>query len=99
MSYSNCPWQAFQAWYNMCESLPMRSTFEILPPKVGSWPYPGQGWKGLPASLASLPVPIRKGFIAMTPGANVIKPFTVVIYHYSMVLLSSCVLKHYYSSK
>jgi hypothetical protein len=77
----------------------MSSTFEILPPKVGSWPYPGQGWKGFPASLASLPVPWRKGFIAMTPGANVIKPFTVVIYHYSMVLLSSVVIKTYYCSK
>jgi hypothetical protein len=28
------------------------------------------------------------------PGDNVIKLFTVVIYHHSMVLLSSCVIKH-----
>jgi hypothetical protein len=32
-------------------------------------------------------------------GANVIKRFTVVIYCHSMVLLSSCVLKHYYYGK
>jgi hypothetical protein len=30
------------------------------------------------------------------PGANVIKLFTTVIYHYSMVILSFCVIKPYY---
>jgi hypothetical protein len=29
-------------------------------------------------------------------GANVIKLFTVVIYHHSMVILSFCVIKLYY---
>jgi hypothetical protein len=29
------------------------------------------------------------------PGANVIKLFTLVIYHHTMVLLSSCVIKHF----
>jgi hypothetical protein len=31
--------------------------------------------------------------ITSRPGANVIKLFTVVIYHHSMVILSFCVLK------
>jgi hypothetical protein len=30
------------------------------------------------------------------PGANVIKLFTVVIYNYSMVIPSFCVIKPYY---
>jgi hypothetical protein len=30
------------------------------------------------------------------PGANVIKLFTAVIYHHSMVILSFCVIKLYY---
>jgi hypothetical protein len=32
----------------------------------------------------------------LPPGANVIKPFTAVIYHHSMVLLSIYVIKQYY---
>jgi hypothetical protein len=32
----------------------------------------------------------------MTPGANVIKLFTAVIYHDSMVIPSFCVIKLYY---
>jgi len=35
----------------------------------------------------------------MFPGANVIKLFTAVIYHHSMVILSFCVIKHYYYGK
>ncbi len=31
-----------------------------------------------------------------SPGANVIKLFTAVIYHHSMVILSFCVIKLYY---
>jgi hypothetical protein len=31
-----------------------------------------------------------------TPGANVIKLFTAVIYHHSMLILSFCVIKLYY---
>jgi hypothetical protein len=30
------------------------------------------------------------------PGANVMKLFTVVIYHHSMVILSICVVRLYY---
>jgi hypothetical protein len=30
------------------------------------------------------------------PGANVIKLFTAVIYHHSLVILSFCVIKLYY---
>jgi hypothetical protein len=37
--------------------------------------------------------------VILYPGANVIKLFTVVTYYHSMVLLSSCVVKHYYCSK
>jgi hypothetical protein len=32
----------------------------------------------------------------MRSGANVIKLFTAVIYHHSMVILSFCVIKLYY---
>jgi hypothetical protein len=35
----------------------------------------------------------------MISGASVIKPFTMVVYHHSMALLSSCVIKHYYHVK
>ncbi len=35
----------------------------------------------------------------MPPGANVIKLFTAVIYRHSMVILSFCVIKHYYYGK
>jgi hypothetical protein len=35
-------------------------------------------------------------FITLTPGANVIKLFTVVIYCHSMVRPSFCVIKLYY---
>jgi len=34
--------------------------------------------------------------VKTTPGANVIKLFTAVIYHHSMVILSFCVIKLYY---
>ena len=34
--------------------------------------------------------------MSMQPGANVIKLFTVVIYHHSMVIPSFCVIKLYY---
>jgi hypothetical protein len=34
-----------------------------------------------------------------SPGANVIKLFTAVIYHHSMVISSFCIIKHYYYSK
>jgi hypothetical protein len=37
-----------------------------------------------------------KMFIRLTPGANVIKLFTVVIYHHSTVISSFCVIKIYY---
>jgi hypothetical protein len=36
-------------------------------------------------------------FITLAPGANVIKLFTAVIYHHSMVILSFYVIKLYYS--
>jgi hypothetical protein len=35
-------------------------------------------------------------FITLAPGANVIKLFTSVIDHHSMVILSFCVIKLYY---
>jgi hypothetical protein len=35
-------------------------------------------------------------YILTPPGGNVIKLFTVVIYHHSMVILSFCVIKMYY---
>ncbi len=34
--------------------------------------------------------------ITLAPGANVIKLFTMVIYHHSMVILSFCVIKLHY---
>jgi hypothetical protein len=34
-----------------------------------------------------------KKFIIFSPGANVIKLFTAVIYHHSMVIMSFCVIK------
>ena len=34
-------------------------------------------------------------FITLASGANVIKLFTAVIYHYSIVILSFCVIKLY----
>jgi len=37
-----------------------------------------------------------KIFITLGPGANVIKLFTAVIYHHSMVIPSFCVIKLYY---
>jgi hypothetical protein len=37
-----------------------------------------------------------KSFKTLSPGANVINLFTVVIYHHSMVILSFCVIKLYY---
>ena len=37
-----------------------------------------------------------KSFIGLTPGANVIKLFTAVIYHHSTVIPSFCVIKLYY---
>ncbi len=47
-----------------------------------------QGWKGKSrpnelAYFASLSIKTKKGFIGMTPGPNVIKPFTAVIYEFS----------------
>jgi hypothetical protein len=36
-------------------------------------------------------------FITLDPGANGLKLFTAVIYHHSMVILSFCVIKLYYS--
>ncbi len=38
-----------------------------------------------------------KSFITLDPGANLIKLFTAVIYHRSMVILSFCVIKLYYA--
>jgi hypothetical protein len=38
----------------------------------------------------------EKSFITLTPGANVIKLFTAVIYCHSMVIPSFCVIKPYY---
>jgi hypothetical protein len=35
----------------------------------------------------------RKKFKTLAPGANVIKLFTAVIYHHSMVVPSFCVIK------
>jgi hypothetical protein len=35
----------------------------------------------------------------LKPGANVIKLFTMVIYRHSMVIVSFCVIKHYYYIK
>jgi hypothetical protein len=35
-------------------------------------------------------------FITLAPGANVIKLFTMVIYCYSMLIPSFCVIKLYY---
>ncbi len=37
-----------------------------------------------------------KSFIGLSPGANVIKVFTAVIYYHSMVIPSFCVIKLYY---
>jgi hypothetical protein len=37
-----------------------------------------------------------KMLMKSTPGANVIKLFTAVIYHHSMVILSFCVIELYY---
>jgi hypothetical protein len=41
----------------------------------------------------------RNVFIRLAPGVKVIKLFTAVIYHNSMVILSFCVIKHYYYGK
>ncbi len=38
----------------------------------------------------------EKSFMPLTPGANVIKLFIVVIYHHSMVKPSFCILKQNY---
>jgi hypothetical protein len=38
----------------------------------------------------------EKSFITLIAGANVIKLFTTVIYHHSIVILSFCVIKLYY---
>jgi hypothetical protein len=38
----------------------------------------------------------HKMLVKVTPGPNVIKLFTVVIYRHSMVILSLCVIKQYY---
>ncbi len=35
-------------------------------------------------------------FVVLVPGANYIKVFTAVIYHYSMVIQSFCVVKLHY---
>ncbi len=37
-----------------------------------------------------------KSFITLAPGANIIKPFTAVIYHHTMVMPPFCVIKIYY---
>jgi hypothetical protein len=42
------------------------------------------------------PITTLKTFIVQTPGPNVIKLFTVVIYHHPMVIPSFCVIKLYY---
>jgi hypothetical protein len=39
---------------------------------------------------------MAKSFITLGPGANVIKLFTVVIYHHSVFILSFCVVKQHY---
>jgi hypothetical protein len=56
----------------------------------------------LPFQCCPLKAPIRTKKIMLfkkLPVANVIKLFAMVIYHHSMVLLSSCVIKHQYCSK
>jgi hypothetical protein len=48
------------------------------------------------AYLASPSATKKKSFITLTPGANVIKLFTAVIYHHSRVIPSFCFIKLYY---
>jgi hypothetical protein len=43
--------------------------------------------------LASSSAMKEKSFISLTPGPNVIKLFTAVIYCHSMVILSFCVIE------
>jgi hypothetical protein len=45
------------------------------------------------AAAAEIEVKLQ---FTLTPGANVIKLFTAVIYRHSMVIPSFCVIKHYY---
>ncbi len=56
------------------------------PIRIVSWWYLQDTEIILAAILDALPI----------PGANVIKLFTMVIYHHSMVILSICVIKLYY---
>jgi hypothetical protein len=59
--------------------------FQILPFKIDP-----------PSQVISAPETEFSRGIPRRPGAKVIKLFTAVIYHHSMVILSFCVIKLYY---
>jgi hypothetical protein len=45
---------------------------------------------------SSLQINDQSSFRCLAPGANVMKLFTEVIYHHSMLIGSFCVIKKYY---
>jgi hypothetical protein len=50
-------------------------------------------WSSFQKSMSKF---MPKSFMRSTPGPNVIKLFTVVIYRHSMFILSFCVIKQHY---
>jgi hypothetical protein len=75
---------------------PLLGRLLILPAK--QWTMVERSANNKHSSLLFLASGTKKiNFIAVAPGPNVIKLFTMVIYHHSMVILSFCVIKQHYS--